>query len=147
MRKIKTTAIFVAAICALMAITSCSSTKKLEPAKKGYIETKKYRNYLKDLGFSQKEINDKIQDIYSIIFEKEGAAYHDVDVEVDGKTVKMGYISDVKNNDVRTEGQSYAMMVAVQMNKPELFNKVWRWSKHFMRHNEEGPSHGLFAWS
>ena len=59
MRKIKTTAIFVAAICALMAITSCSSTKKLEPAKKGYIETKKYRNYLKDLGFSKKEINEQ----------------------------------------------------------------------------------------
>ena len=137
----------MALFCTVAAITACAATKKLEPAKKGYIETGKYRNYLKDLGFSQAEIDAKINNIFSIIFEEEGAAYHDVDVEVDGKTVKMGYISDVKNNDVRTEGQSYAMMIAVQMNKPELFNKVWRWSKHFMRHNEDGPSHGLFAWS
>ena len=117
----------MAALCAFLAIAACASSakaKKLEPAKKGYIETGKYRNYLKEAGFSQAEIDAKINEIYSIIFEGEDAAYKDVDVEVDGKIVKMGYISDVKNNDVRTEGQSYAMMVAVQMNKPEIFNKV-----------------------
>ena len=150
MKKLTSTAIFMALLCAALALDACASSKgasKLAPAKKGYAETGKYRNYLKELGFSQAEIDGKIQEIYSIIFEGEEAAYHDVDVEVDGKMVPMGYISDVKNNDVRTEGQSYAMMIAVQMDKPELFNRVWRWSKHYMRHNEEGPSHGLFAWS
>ena len=147
MKKTLTIAIVMALFCTAAAITACAATKKLEPAKKGYIETGKYRNYLKELGFSQAEIDGKISEIYSIIFEGPDAAYKDVDVEVDGKTVKMGYISDVKNNDVRTEGQSYAMMVAVQMDKPELFNKIWRWSRHYMRHNEDGPSHGLFAWS
>ncbi|MBR5707514.1 MAG: glycoside hydrolase, partial [Bacteroidaceae bacterium] len=150
MRKIKTTTILMAALCMILGIAACSSSKsasKLAPAKKGYIETGKYRNYLKELGFSQAEIDGKINEIYSIIFEGPDAAYKDVDVEVDGKTVKMGYISDVKNNDVRTEGMSYAMMVAVQMDKPEMFNKLWRWSRHYMRHNEDGPSHGLFAWS
>ena len=150
MRKNKTTAIIMAALCIIMGIAACSSSKgasKLAPAKKGYAETGKYRNYLKELGFSQQEIDGKIQEIYSIIFEGDEAAYHDVDVEVDGKMVPMGYISDVKNNDVRTEGQSYAMMIAVQMDKPEMFNRIWRWSRHYMRHNEDGPSHGLFAWS
>ena len=150
MRTNKTTTIIMAALCLVLGIAACSSSKsasKLAPAKKGYAETGKYRNYLKELGFSQEEIDGKIQEIYSIIFEGEEAAYHDVDVEVDGKMVPMGYISDVKNNDVRTEGQSYAMMIAVQLDKPEIFNRVWRWSKHYMRHNEEGPSHGLFAWS
>ena len=129
MRTNKTTTIIMAALCLVLGIAACSSSKsasKLAPAKKGYAETGKYRNYLKELGFSQEEIDGKIQEIYSVIFEGEGAAYHDVDVEVDGKMVPMGYISDVKNNDVRTEGQSYAMMIAVQMDKPEIFNRVWR---------------------
>lgn len=148
MRKFKTIAIVMAAFCAIIGVTAaCATYKKLKPADKGYAETGKYRNYLKELGYSQKEIDDKIQTIFSTVFEAEDGSYHDVDVEVDGKIVKMGYVSDVKNNDVRTEGQSYGMMIAVQLDKPELFNKIWRWSKYYMRHNEEGPSHGLFAWS
>ena len=98
MRTNKTTTIIMAALCIVMSIAACSSSKstsKLAPATKGYAETGKYRNYLKELGFSQAEIDGKINEIYSIIFEGPDAAYKDVDVEVDGKTVKMGYISDV----------------------------------------------------
>ena len=150
MRKFKAS-IYLAVLCLLAVMTACSTTKstskKLAPAKKGYVETGKYRNYLKEMGYSQKEIQAKIDTIFATVFEYENGSYHDVDVEVDGQIVKMGYVSDVKNNDVRTEGQSYGMMIAVQMDKPELFNKIWRWSKYYMRHNEEGPSHGLFAWS
>ena len=148
MRNFKTIAICLATLCLSGAFTACSTTKnaagKMAPAKKGYAETGKYRNYFKELGIPQADIDKKIADVYKEIFENpERGAYFDV--EVDGK--KMGYISDVKNNDVRTEGMSYAMMIAVQMDKPEMFNRLWRWSNHFMRHNEEGPSHGLFAWS
>ena len=85
MRKNKTKAIIIAALCIVLGIAACSSSKsasKLAPAKKGYAETGKYRNYLKELGFSQEEIDGKIQEIYSIIFEGDEAAYHDVDVEV-----------------------------------------------------------------
>lgn len=116
--------------------------KKMKPWSKPASETGKYRNYFKELGYKQKEIDQKIADAYYEIFESPTRSYHDV--QVDGKM--MGYVSDVKNRDVRTEGMSYGMMIAVQMDKPELFNKIWRWSRYFMRHNEDGPSHGLFAW-
>lgn len=117
--------------------------KKMKPWEKGAAVTGKYRNYFKELGYKQKDIDKKVADAYYQVFEAPTRAYFDV--QVDGQM--MAYISDVKNRDVRTEGMSYAMMVAVQMDKPEMFNKLWRWARHFMRHNEDGPSHGLFAWS
>ena len=154
MKTFKAIVLSVMAVFAAGVLTSCGASrnaqgqKKMTPAKKGYAETGKYRNYFRELGIPQEEIDKKIADVYAEIFENpEGGAYKDVDVEVDGQTVHMGYVSDVKNNDVRTEGMSYGMMIAVQMDKPELFNKLWRWSNYYMRHNEEGPSHGLFAWS
>ena len=41
----------------------------------------------------------------------------------------MGYIEDIANNDVRTEGMSYGMMIAVQMNRKEVFDSLWKWAK------------------
>ena len=59
----------------------------------------------------------------------------------------MGCVSDVKNGDVRSEGMSYAMMVAVQLDKRELFDKLWRWANKYMRHNDpKDAMYGLFAW-
>ncbi|OPZ49387.1 MAG: Reducing end xylose-releasing exo-oligoxylanase [Bacteroidetes bacterium ADurb.BinA104] len=143
MRKLITTAICVAALCMAGTVISCGSVKKMKPATKGYIETGKYRNYLKELGYSQTDIDNKIAEIYYIMFDSDNPSYFDV--EIDG--IPMGYVSDVKNRDVRTEGQSYGMMVSIQLDRQDRFDRIWRWTKHFMRHNEEGPSHGLYAWS
>jgi oligosaccharide reducing-end xylanase len=79
-----------------------------------------------------------------------GKAYHDlfegpnrVYFEVGDS---MGYVSDLKNHDARTEGLSYGMMIAVQLNKKEVFDRIWRWSKHYLQH-KGGPRDGYFAWS
>ncbi len=58
----------------------------------------------------------------------------------------MAYVSDVKNHDARTEGLSYGMMIAVQLNKKDVFDRVWRWSKKYLQH-QDGPREGYFAWS
>lgn len=141
MKLFKFTALCLSAL--LLFGTQAVDAKKMTPWKKGAAVTGKYRNYFKELGYKQADIDAKIANAYYQVFESPTRAYFDV--QVDGQM--MGYISDVKNRDVRTEGMSYAMMVAVQMDKPEMFNKLWRWARHFMRHNEEGPSHGLYAWS
>jgi oligosaccharide reducing-end xylanase len=57
----------------------------------------------------------------------------------------MAYIVDIGNNDVRTEGMSYGMMIAVQMNKKEEFDRLWKWAKTFMQFTN-GPHKGYFAW-
>ena len=55
-------------------------------------------------------------------------------------------ISDIKNHDVRTEGMSYGLMIAVQFDRKDIFDRLWRWSKKYMQH-QEGLLKGYFAWS
>ncbi|HMK37935.1 MAG TPA: glycosyl hydrolase family 8, partial [Bacteroidota bacterium] len=57
----------------------------------------------------------------------------------------MAYIEDIANGDVRTEGMSYGMMIAVQMDRKAEFDRLWRWAKTFMQLHE-GPHKGYFAW-
>ncbi len=46
------------------------------------------------------------------------------------------YILDVGDNDVRTEGMSYGMMVAVQRDNRTAFDALWKWATTHMRHND-----------
>lgn len=99
----------------------------------------KYRNLFKEAGYSQKEIDKKLAKAYNDVFEGPNRVYFTV-----GDT--MAYVSDVKNKDARTEGMSYGMMVAVQLDKKEVFDKIWRFSKAYLQH-QSGPREGYFAWS
>jgi oligosaccharide reducing-end xylanase len=38
------------------------------------------------------------------------------------------------------------MMIAVQLNKKDVFDRIWRWSKKYLQH-PDGPREGYFAWS
>jgi len=57
----------------------------------------------------------------------------------------MAYIADVGNGDVRSEGMSYGLMIAVQLNHKEEFDRLWKWAKTYMYHSS-GPRKGYFAW-
>ncbi len=57
----------------------------------------------------------------------------------------MAYLLDVGNQDVRSEGISYGMMIAVQMDKQAEFDRIWKWAKEYMYH-EDGQYAGYFAW-
>ena len=57
----------------------------------------------------------------------------------------MAYIEDIGNSDVRTEGMSYGMMIAVQLNKKEEFDRLWKWAKTYM-YQSDGPYKGYFSW-
>lgn len=57
----------------------------------------------------------------------------------------MAYVADVANNDVRSEGLSYLMMIAVQLDHQREFDQVWKFAKHYMYH-ADGPFRGYFAW-
>ncbi|RXK61566.1 glycoside hydrolase [Lacibacter luteus] len=98
-----------------------------------------YKNIFKQAGYKQADIDAKIEKAYHDLFESQQGIYFNV-----GDT--MGYVSDLKNHDARSEGLSYGMMVAVQMNKKEVFDKIWRWTKKYTQH-QEGPREAYFAWS
>lgn len=97
-----------------------------------------YRNYFKELGHSQKEINQKLNDAFYEVFESERRAYYEVGED-------MAYVADVKNKDIRTEGMSYGMMVAVQFGRQDMFDRLWTWCKTYML-QKEGKWKGLYAW-
>lgn len=101
--------------------------------------TGKYRNLFKEAGYNQKDIDAKVNKAYSDLFESPAGIYF-------AQGDSMAYVSDIKNKDARTEGLSYGMMVAVQLDKKEVFDKIWRWSKKYVQH-QEGPRKGFFAWS
>ena len=56
----------------------------------------------------------------------------------------MGFIDNVEGYAL-TEGQSYAMMIALQMNRQDIFNKLWKFAKNHMQ-QQSGDLQGYFAW-
>jgi oligosaccharide reducing-end xylanase len=111
----------------------------MKPWEKGAWETGKYRNVFLEAGYSQAAIDAKLAKAYHDIFEGPDRVYFEVDDS-------MAYVSDLKNHDARTEGLSYGMMVAVQLNKKEVFDRLWRWTKKYMQH-QGGARDAYFAWS
>lgn len=112
---------------------------KMKPWEKGAWITGKYRNVFQEAGYKQNEIDAKLDKAYYDVFEGPNRIYFEV-----GDS--MAYISDLKNHDARTEGLSYGMMIAVQLNKKDIFDRLWRWTKKNMQH-QGGPRDAYFAWS
>lgn len=104
-------------------------------------ETGEYRNLFKLIGKSDEEISERINSIWNTFFygSEEERIYHPVDPD-------MGYLEDTGNLDARTEGMSYGMMIAVQTNHKEEFDRIWKWACTYMW-NHEGKEEGYFAWS
>lgn len=105
----------------------------------GGMATGKYRNLFAEYGYKQSDIDAKVQEAFDDVFTGPNKVYFEV-----GDS--MGYISDVKNHDVRTEGMSYGMMIAVQFERKDIFDRLWRWSKKYMQ-NKSGASEGYFTWT
>ncbi|QUT46099.1 glycosyl hydrolase family 8 [Bacteroides eggerthii] len=109
------------------------------PYTKGAFATRRYRNLFAELGYKQKDIDKKLESVFESVFYGPDKVYFEV-----GDS--MAYISDIKNHDVRTEGMSYGLMIAVQFDRKDIFDRLWRWGKKYMQH-QEGPLKGYFAWS
>jgi len=120
-------------------IAQKQKAKKSNKATSGAFYTDTYPNLFKQAGYSQPDIDNKLAKAYHDVFEGPNKVYFEV-----GDS--MAYVSDVKNHDARTEGLSYGMMIAVQLNKKDVFDRIWRWSKKYLQH-QDGPRQGYFAWS
>jgi len=112
---------------------------KMKPSIAGAWETGKYRNVFQEAGYRQSDIDAKLTKAYYDVFQGPQKVYFEV-----GDS--MAYVSDLKNHDARTEGLSYGMMVAVQLNKKDVFDRLWRWTKKNMQH-QGGIRDAYFAWS
>lgn len=103
-------------------------------------KNKEYRNVFAELGKSREEIQERLTEVRDTFFYREqDKVYFPVGED-------MAYIEDTGNVDVRTEGMSYGMMICVQLDMKEEFDRIWKWAKTYMW-MEEGENEGYFAWS
>ena len=108
----------------------------------GAFYTGEYRNLFRDAGYTEAQVNQRLEDLWHTYFEGDKdneRLYYEVGND-------MAYILDTGNNDVRSEGMSYGMMLCVQLDKQEQFNKLWKWAKRNMQHKPGDEREGYFAW-
>lgn len=111
----------------------------IPPYTQGGMQTGRYRNYFAEMGYSSEDIDRRVNDVFQEVFFGPNRVYFEV-----GDS--MGYIFDLKNHDVRTEGMSYGMMIAVEMNRKDIFDRLLRWAQRYML-MRQGPLAGYYAWS
>lgn len=107
---------------------------------KGAYFTGEYPNYFNSIGVSDAEARQRVEDTFAtMFFDPEERIWHDVDAD-------SACMVDTGNIDARTEGMSYGMMMCVQMDRKDLFDKLWQFSMRYM-YQKDGKYQGYFAWS
>jgi len=104
-----------------------------------------YRNLFVDwLGVSEAEVDAKVSALFNHYFGSGATAklYYAAGSNQNGP---LAYMYDTGNKDVRSEGMSYGMMIAVELDKKAEFDALWNWAKTNMQH-QTGPFAGYFAW-
>ena len=115
----------------------------------GAYRTHHYRNlFVEQLARNPSEVHAKIERAFQQLFHGDGQEerlYFETGANANGT---LAYITDWANNDARTEGMSYGMMIAVQLGMKREFDALWNWSKTYMLVTDpDDPSVGYFAWS
>lgn len=102
---------------------------------------KEYRNVFVEAGIDATAVEKRLEEIKQYYFygAENQKVYYPVGED-------MGYICDTGNDDARTEGMSYGMMICVQLDMKEEFDRIWKWAKTYM-YMETGHNEGYFAWS
>ncbi len=106
----------------------------------GAAYTGTYRNMFQEAGHTEEEIAEKVNTAWQKFFygTEDERIYYPVGDD-------MAYIYTADTDDVRSEGMSYGMMICVQMNKQEEFDRLWKWTKTYMQHTS-GEFKDYFAW-
>jgi oligosaccharide reducing-end xylanase len=114
----------------------------------GAYKTHQYRDLFAEQGHTPEESKAKVEKAFQQLFHGDGQeerVYFETGANANGP---LAYMTDWANNDARTEGMSYGMMIAVQMDKKREFDALWNWSKTYMLVTDpKDPSVGYFAWS
>jgi len=111
----------------------------------GAFATGRYRNLFVEAGHSRAETERKIAAAFRQLFHGDPgteAVYFPAGANSNGP---LAYICDVGHGDVRSEGMSYGMMIAVQLDKRAEFDALWNWARTWMYHGSPNhPSCGFF---
>ncbi len=131
------------------ALVGCTSSPPHAPANAaGAFATGRYRNLFVEAGRSPQEVTGRIRTGFQQLFHGDPvtqAVYFPAGANSNGP---LAYIHDINSRDVRSEGMSYGMMIAVQLGKRAEFDALWNWARTFMYHaSPSHPAFGYFSWS
>jgi len=114
----------------------------------GAFATGRYRNLFVEAGRSQKEVSERVNAAFQQLFHGDPdtqSVYYPAGTNANGP---LAYLCDIIHSDVRSEGMSYGMMIAVQLNKKAEFDAIWNWARTYMYHEApDHPGRGYFSWS
>ena len=99
-----------------------------------------YRNLFREIGKTDAEIDAKVNAAVNDFFFGD-----DTTRSYDTLGTDEAYILDSGNNDIRSEGMSYGMMIAVQAGLKPEFDRLWNFTRRRLRH-ADGERQGYFAW-
>jgi oligosaccharide reducing-end xylanase len=120
----------------------CASCSHAPQPAGGAAATGCYPNLFRSwLGQSDAAVDAKLQAAWQQLFYGDDATqrvYYPVGDD-------MAYVTDIANRDIRSEGMSYGMMIAVQLDHRAEFDRLWKWTRVHMYH-ADGPFAGYFAW-
>lgn len=136
-------------ICALVctpletavAVSSLPEARLRPEGRSGAFFTHKYPNLLGEMGIPPEAIQARIERVWQSLF------YGDPQTERVYFPVgeDMAYILDIYQDFVHSEGISYGMMIAVQLDKQEEFNRLWKWARTHMYHTDP-RYYGFLSW-
>jgi oligosaccharide reducing-end xylanase len=135
--------VLVPALTGLIVLTCAPASDSLRQSKPaGAYYSGVYQNLFTGLlGIEETKVKSRIDTSFNQLFYGDDSTqrlYYPVEPD-------MAYLEDVLHHDVRTEGMSYGMMIAVQLDKKAEFDRLWKWAKTFMQH-QSGPRKTYFAW-
>lgn len=113
----------------------------LEQPTQGAWTTGRYRNLFLESGYAQPQIDAKVRSAFQQLFFGENATERLYRIQPD---TSMALIDD--SGRVVSEGMGYGLIIAVMMDRPDVFNKLWKFAKTYMQ-NTSGERQGFFAWS
>ena len=129
----------------LLWLTACHS---LPVSHQGAVATGDYRNLFAEAGHPPADVKQKIDAAFAQLFHGDPTNQAVYFADGSNSNGPLAYILDVANQDVRSEGISYGMMIAVQLDKKPEFDALWNWARTFMYHAvTNSPAAGYFSWS
>ena len=136
-------------VVALLLSPAFGATQKPSPkGNAGAYFTDDYPNLFLRSGHTERESRAKIEAAYQQLFHGDHdhqATAFDAGSNANGPLM---YVTDWAHHDVRTEGMSYGMMIAVQLDKKKDFDAIWNWARTYMYiADPKHPSYGFFSWS
>ncbi len=114
----------------------------------GAYATGTYRDLFAEDGHSQTEVQAKVEAAFQQLFHGDAQTQAIAFNAGSNANGPLMYVTDWANHDVRTEGMSYGMMIAVQLGKKAEFDAIWNWAMTYMYISDpRAPSYEFFAWS